>query len=252
MAGARVSTRGRHALRSRAFAEQLVREAGVGAGDLVLDLGAGGGILTAALRDTGARVLAVELDRDLAATLHRRFAGDASIKVVEADATRLPLPREPFAVVANLPFAHGTAILRHLMDDPAVPVRRVDAIVEWGLAEKRARVWPSTQLSCYWGAWHALSVVRRVPRQAFAPPPSVDAAVFCAVRRAEPLVPVVEALDFLALLRLGFSSEAPLRRRLPRRVVQRVAHETGFASDAAARDLDAAQWAAVHRALRSH
>ncbi len=250
MAGARVSTRGRHALRSRAFAQELVREAGVGAGDLVLDLGAGGGILTAALRDADARVLAVELDHDLAGALRVRFAGDASIRVVEADAAQMALPRDPFAVVANLPFAHGTAILRRLLDDPTVPVRKVDAIVEWGLAEKRARVWPSTQLSCYWGAWHTLSIVRRVPRQAFAPPPSVDAAVFRAVRRAEPLVPVTGARDFLALLRLGFSSEAPLRRRLPRRVVQRVAYETGFAPDASARDLDAAQWAALHRALQ--
>ncbi|HXH96655.1 MAG TPA: rRNA adenine N-6-methyltransferase family protein, partial [Gaiellaceae bacterium] len=52
--------RGRHFLRSRAFAEELVRSSGVEAGTLVLDLGAGGGILTRALADRGARVLAVE------------------------------------------------------------------------------------------------------------------------------------------------------------------------------------------------
>jgi 23S rRNA (adenine-N6)-dimethyltransferase len=250
VAGARVSTRGRHALRSRAFAQELVREAGVGAGDFVLDLGAGGGILTAALRDAGARVLAVELDRELADALHRRFAGEAHVRVVAADAVRVPLPREPFAVVANLPFAHGTAILRHLLDDPSVPVRRVDAIVEWGLAEKRTRVWPSTQLSCYWGAFHELAIARRVPRAAFAPPPSVDAALFRTLRRPQPLVPPGEAASYLELLRLGFSSDAPLRRRLPRGVVHRLAHELGFAPDAAARDLDAAQWAALHRVLR--
>ena len=229
MAGARVPTRGRHALRSRAFADDLVRCARVEPDDLVLDLGAGRGIITAALRDAGARVVAVELDDDLT----------------------VALPREPFAVVANLPFASGTAILRRLLDDPAVPVRRVDAIVEWGLAEKRARVWPSTQLSCYWGAWHELSVARRIPRSAFAPPPSVDAAVFRAVRRPQPLVPPGEAAAYLGLLRLGFSSDAPLRRRLPRGVVHRLAHELGFAPDAAARDLDALQWAALHRALAS-
>jgi 23S rRNA (adenine-N6)-dimethyltransferase len=251
VAGARVSTRGRHALRSRAFAQELVREAGVGAGDLVLDLGAGGGILTAALRDAGAQPVAVELDRDLADALRRRFAGDANVRVTAADATRVSLPREPFAVLGNLPFAHGTAILRRLLDDPAVPVQRVDAIVEWGLAEKRARVWPSTQLSCYWGAFHELSVARRVPRAAFAPPPSVDAAVFRALRRRQGLVRQAEAAAYLRLLRVGFSSDAPLRRRLPRAVVHRLAHELGFAPDAAARDLDAAQWAALHRALAS-
>ena len=248
MAGARVPTRGRHALRSRAFADDLVRCARVEPDDLVVDLGAGRGIITAALRDAGARVVAVELDDDLTVALRDRFA---EVRVIHGDATRVALPREPFAVVANLPFASGTAILRRLLDDPAVPVRRVDAIVEWGLAEKRARVWPSTQLSCYWGAWHELSVARRIPRSAFAPPPSVDAAVFRAVRRPQPLVPPGQAADYLGLLRLGFSADAPLRRRLPRGVVHRLAHELGFAPDAAARDLDALQWAALHRALAS-
>ena len=249
MAGARVSsTRGRHALRSRALADELIRCAAVEPGDLVLDLGAGDGILTAALRRAGARVVAVELDADLAAGLRRRFD---DVRVIHGDATRIELPREPFAVVANLPFAFGTAILRRLLDDPRVPTRRVDAIVEWGLAEKRARVWPSTQLSCHWGAWHELSLVRRVPRAAFAPPPSVDAAVFRAVRRPQPLVPVGDADAYASLLRLGFSSDAPLRRRIPRRVIHRLAHELGFDPAACARDLDAAQWAALHRALAS-
>jgi 23S rRNA (adenine-N6)-dimethyltransferase len=251
VAGARVPTRGRHALRSRALADDLIRRAGVQPGELVLDLGAGRGIITGALRDIGARVVAVELDAELATGLRQRFSRDDHVCVLEDDAERVRLPREPFAVVANLPFASGTGILRRLLDDPAVPVRGIDAIVEWGLAEKRTRVWPSTQLSCYWGAWHELSIVRRIPRAAFAPPPSVDAAVFRAVRRGKPLVPPGEAAAYLRLLRLGFSSDAALRRRFPRGVVHRLAHELGFSPDAAARDLDAVQWAALHRALAS-
>ena len=244
MAGERVrAARGRHALRSRAFADELVREAGIAPGDLVLDLGAGAGLLTRAIRSAGARVLAVELDPALAATLRRRFP-DA--QVIEGDAARMPLPREPFAVLANLPFAVGTAILRRLLDDPCVPLTRLDAIVEWGLAEKRARVWPSTQLSCFWSAWYELAIARRVPRDAFAPPPSVDAAVFRAIRRAEPLVPVAEARSYLAFLRRGFAEPGRLRRVVPRAALRRVA----FANDANARDLDARQWAALYRLVR--
>jgi len=217
----------------------------------VLDLGAGAGMFTAALRAAEARVVAVELDPVLAAGLRRRFCADGNVHVVEGDAAAIPLPREPFSVVANLPFASGTAILRHLLDDPAAPVRRVDAIVEWGLAEKRTRVWPSTQLACFWGAWYELGIARRISRTAFAPPPSVDAAVLRAIRRREPLVPVAEAAAYLALLRLGFGSEEPLRRRLPRQVLRRLAHEHGFTPDAVARDLDARHWAALHEALAS-
>jgi 23S rRNA (adenine-N6)-dimethyltransferase len=223
-----------------------VREAGIAAGDLVLDLGAGAGLLTGALRAAGARVLAVELDPALATALRRRFEIDASVRVVEGDAARVPLPAEPFAVLSNLPFASGTAILRRLLDDPLVPLRRLDAIVEWGLAVKRTRVWPSTQLSCYWSAWYELALVRRVPREAFAPPPSVDAAVLRAVRRQAPLVPVGDARAYLAFLQRGFAGPGGLRRLVPRGALRRVA----FANDVNARDLDARQWAALYRALR--
>jgi len=242
--------RGRHALRSRAFAEELVHDARVLPGTLVLDLGAGAGMLTRALVDAGARVLAVELDAHALATLRSRFAGEPRVEIRRADATTVPLPREPFAVVANLPFAAGTAILRRLLGDPGLSLAQLDAIVEWGLAAKRTAVWPSTLLACVWGARYELSLVRRVPRSCFAPPPSVDAALLRAVRRTEPLVPVREAREYEALVRRGFAGQAPLDRILPRRSVHAVAHAHGFDPHARARDLDARQWAALFSVCR--
>ncbi len=143
--------RGRHALRSRAFADELVRDAGVAPGTLVLDLGAGSGVLTRALAAAGARVRAVELDAAALRQLETRFGSERRVEIVEGDATALPLPDEPFAVVANLPFAAGTTILRRLLGDPAVPLLQLDAIVEWGLAAKRTAVWPSTAAGLHLG-----------------------------------------------------------------------------------------------------
>ena len=215
-------------------------------GSLVLDLGAGRGALTRALADAGARVRALELDPSALRQLETRFGADPSVEVVEGDATLVPLPVEPFAVVANLPFAAGTAILRRLLGDPRVPLTQLDAIVEWGLAAKRTAVWPSTQLGCAWGAWYELSLVRRVPRACFAPPPSVDAAVLRATRRSEPLVAPEEAAGYAALLQRAFGARAPLDRVLPRGLVHRVAHQLGFDPHAGARDLDARQWAGLY------
>jgi len=243
--------RGRHALRSRAFADELVRAAGVGPGSLVLDLGAGRGALTRALADAGAQVRAVEVDFSALRELEARLAGDPRVEVVQADATTVPLPTEPFSVVANLPFAAGTAILRRLLGDPRVPLVQLDAIVEWGLAAKRTAVWPSTVLGCAWGAWYELSLVRRVPRACFAPPPSVDAAVLRAGRRPAPLVTPDEAGRYEALLRKAFAARVPLDRILPRGLVHRAAYELGLDPHAAARDLDARQWAALYAKVRS-
>jgi 23S rRNA (adenine-N6)-dimethyltransferase len=217
----------------------------------VLDLGAGGGVLTRALVDAGARVRAVELDPAALRQLRARFGGDSRVEIVAADARTLRLPDEPFAVVANLPFAAGTAILRRLLGDPRVPLTRLDAIVEWGLAAKRTAVWPSTLLGCTWGAWYELRLVRRVPRACFAPPPGVDAAVLRATRRPEPLVPPAEAAAYTALLRRAFAAQEPLDRILPRGLVHRAAHELGFDPRAAARDLDVRQWPRLYAAVRS-
>jgi 23S rRNA (adenine-N6)-dimethyltransferase len=220
-------------------------------GTLVLDLGAGGGALTRALVDASARVRAVEPDPAALRQLEARFGADPRVEVVEGDATLLPLPDEPFAVVANLPFAAGTAILRRLLGDPRVPLTQLDAIVEWGLAAKRSAVWPSTLLGCIWGAWYELSLVRRVPRACFAPPPSVEAAVLRASRRSEPLVAPVDAAAYGALLHRAFASRGPLDRVLPRGPVHRVARELGFDPHAAARDLDVRQWARLYAVVRS-
>jgi 23S rRNA (adenine-N6)-dimethyltransferase len=229
--------RGRHFLRSSKLAAELVRAAGVDRGQLVLDLGAGTGMLTAALARIGAHVIAVEVDRELAAALRRRFPD-----IVEGDALRVALPREPFAVVANLPFAGATAILRRLLD-PRVPLQQADVIVEWRFAEKRAAVWPSTQLGTYWGAWFELSLARRLPRCVFAPPPSVDAAVLRSERRARPLVPVAERRRYEAFLARGYR-DGP-RAVVPWATLKRLEAELGFDRYAEPRDLDAHQWAAL-------
>lgn len=194
---------------------------------------------------------AVELDATALRQLETRFGSDRRVEIVAEDATAVPLPEEPFAVVANLPFAAGTAILRRLLGDPAVRLSQLDAIVEWGLAAKRTSVWPSTLLGCTWGAWYELSLVRRVPRACFAPPPSVDAAVFRATRRPEPLVPVREAVAYESLLTRAFAGQPRLDRIFPRRLVHRAANELGFDPHAQARDLDVRQWARLYAAVAS-
>ncbi|HTN80888.1 MAG TPA: methyltransferase domain-containing protein, partial [Acidimicrobiales bacterium] len=86
-------TWGWHQLDPR-WAQQLVADAGIGRGDLVVDVGAGWGALTRPLIETGARVIAVELHPGRAAHLRRHFGDD--IVVVEADASDLRLPRRAF------------------------------------------------------------------------------------------------------------------------------------------------------------
>ena len=103
------------------LAAELVEQAGVGAGDLVVEIGAGTGVLTEALARRAGRVVAVEYDPRLAERARARLAGFGNVRVVTADALALPMPRRPFRVVANLPFGSTAAILRRLLGDPRIP-----------------------------------------------------------------------------------------------------------------------------------
>lgn len=201
---------GRHLLRSSALAEAIVADAGVEPGDLVLDLGAGSGMITRALVAAGARVIAVEPDRTLGVRLRR-----LPVSVVEADALRYAWPAEPFRVVANLPFAHAADLCRRLLSDPRVPLRSADLIVAWNLAAKRARLWPSTAQTVVWSAWYELAVVRRLERGEFRPPPSVAAGVLRARRRPAPLVPPEQAAAFERFVRRGFRARRDAREQAP-------------------------------------
>ena len=103
---------GWHELDSR-WVSRLIAAADVGPGDLVLDVGAGTGAITAQLLRRGASVVAIELHPRRLHELRERFAG-RPVTVVRADASDLRLPRRPFKVVANPPFATTTALLRRL------------------------------------------------------------------------------------------------------------------------------------------
>ncbi len=92
---------------------RLVHDAAVRPGELVIDVGAGRGALVGPLLDCGARVVAVERHPGRARYLRQRF-GAAGVIVVQTDATDLRLPRRPFRVLANPPFAVTHALIRRL------------------------------------------------------------------------------------------------------------------------------------------
>ena len=205
---------GQHFLGSPQLAARLVADAGVRAGDRVVDFGAGRGVLTEALARAAASVLAIELDPSLAARLATRFAGTPNVVVLHADVRDVPLPRTPYRVVANPPFARTAAILHRLLDDPGGSMVRADLVVQWQVARHRARVDecpPLDLLGAMWAPWWRFRRGRRLPAACFNPRPAVDAAVLEITRRGQPVVPVEDFGRFAAFVTEGFRTrpEAP-------------------------------------------
>lgn len=166
---------------------RIVELAGVGDGDVVLEVGPGLGSLTLGLLDSGARVVAVEIDPVLAgrlpATVSEHAAGAADrFDVLTADALRVraaDLPHEPTALVANLPYNVAVpVVLRLLAELPSL--RRGLVMVQTEVADRMAagpgsRTYgvPSVKLAFYGSA----RKVAPVPRAVFWPVPNVDSAL---------------------------------------------------------------------------
>jgi 23S rRNA (adenine-N6)-dimethyltransferase len=234
--------------------EGLVNGSGVTDGNLVLDIGAGNGLISQELARRGARVLAIERDPVLAERLRARFATWPSVTVMQADVLTVPLPDGPFRVVANIPFGITTKILRRLLDDES-GLARADVIVQAEVARKRGTGGRGTLLNACWEPWFEFGAGARIPATAFRPRPRVDAAILIVVRRDPPLLDPASRRDYTAFVTAAFEGARPtvasaLARTLPRSRFAALAAELGFGVAALPSQLDVTHWVALFRASR--
>ena len=230
-------------LRSERIAAQLVQAAEIGPSDLVLDIGAGSGIVTQALARKAGRVIAIDADARWAARLRERFQSRPAVQVIESDALEVPFPDRPFKIVSNPPFHITSQLLRRLLDDPAVPMVRAELILAWGAAIGRANVHPPAMASLSWMPWYELIVTRRLPTRLFVPSPQADAAVLSIRRRPQALIPLADRPRYIRLLRRAY--RCGRMDAASGRGWAGFAAQQGLPRDARPADLDVWAWAAL-------
>lgn len=128
----------------------------------------------------GARVIAVEVHPGRQRVLRERFA-DTDVRVVDADAASLRLPRRPFRVVANPPFALTTALLKRLLA-PGSRLVAADLVLPAPVAAR----WAAGRApgAARWTRDYDLSVGARLPPSAFRPHARSPCTVLVIRRRA--------------------------------------------------------------------
>ncbi|MCK0113894.1 16S rRNA (adenine(1518)-N(6)/adenine(1519)-N(6))-dimethyltransferase RsmA [Ornithinimicrobium sp. F0845] len=192
---------------------KIVRQAGVGPQDVVVEVGPGLGSLTLALLQVVDRVTAIEIDPALAEQLPRTVAEHAPeragrLTVLQQDAlrvTELPDP-QPTALVANLPYNVAVPVVLHLLESLPT-LEKVLVMVQLEVAERLAaapggRVYgvPSVK-----AAWYAeVSPAGRIGRNVFWPAPNVDSGLVRMVRR-EPPVTTAGRREVFAVIDAAFA-----------------------------------------------
>ena len=228
-------------------------------GEAVVELGAGLGHLTARLLARGARVTAVERDRDMAAVLRGELG--ERVRLLEADAARLDYRAlgggVPVVVVGNLPYHLTSPILFSLLDQAEVVARAV-LLVQREVAERLCarpggKDWGLLSVLLQHRA--AVTLERRVPAGAFLPPPKVESAVICA-RFGPPRDGVADEARFRRLVKAGFAQRRKVlanalaagRIVSPERLAAALAG-AGIDPRRRGETLSVEEWAALDRAL---
>ncbi len=186
----------------------MVAGARVEAGDRVVEIGPGLGILTEALVEAQVELVAVELDRDLAAYIRERFP---TVRLVEGDAARVNwaeiTPGSGWKVVANLPYNVGTTVVMQLVRRPetfrSVTVMLQLEVVQRMLAEPGSKAYGA--LSLHVQARATPRFVLKLPPGAFHPPPKVDSAVIHLDVHERPATGEAPAERFDAVVRAAFA-----------------------------------------------
>ena len=186
----------------------------------VVEIGAGLGSLTTALAESGARVVAIEIDRGIVPVLRSVVSPLANVTVVEGDAQELSWPdllagAGDWVLVANLPYNVGTPLVMDLLD--TVPaIARMLVMVQREVGERivaPARGAAYGALSVKVAYWATAKIVGFVPPTVFVPQPKVESALVEITRRPEPAVAGVDPDALFALVKAGFAHRRQMLRR---------------------------------------
>jgi 16S rRNA (adenine1518-N6/adenine1519-N6)-dimethyltransferase len=199
---------------------RIARLAEVGAGDLVLEIGAGLGSLTLALVETGAEVHALEVDRYLLAPLCSVVSAHG-VTVHHADALTANydeiLNGREAVVVANLPYNVATPLVLHLLEDEPL-VKRMLVMVQKEVGERFAakagdEAYGAASLRVQYFA--DAKVVGKVGPSVFFPKPNVDSALVSIVRREQVRVSpeLVSEAALFEVIRTSFGQRRKMLRR---------------------------------------
>lgn len=195
---------------------QIVQISGVGKGSTVVEIGPGLGVLTGALLETGAKVVAIEQERRFVAYLHQKFygtplsviAGNAVLKIPE-----LQMP-DGYQVVSNLPYSITSPVINLFLARVSPRPSSLTLMVQREVAERLTAPVGSAErgmLTVLIELMGSALIIQNVPPSAFWPSPKVDSAVIRIVVKRQ----TTDVEQIMKVVKAGFAKRrAQIRNAL--------------------------------------
>ena len=214
---------GQHFLIDEKILDRMVQYGEIAESDVVLDVGAGRGELTAKLAERAGKVIAVELDPELAEEARRRLRGYGNVELLVGDVLKLK-PTGFNKVVSNPPYNISRKLLEWLIDGG---VERIVLTLQREFASKLVAEPGSMKylyISFLSNLLYDSSIVEFIPRNMFRPMPKVDSAIILMKRRRDARELGEDSKELIKFL---FTR----RRQVLRRVLRDLAGKRGLAAD---------------------
>ncbi len=177
-------TLGQNFLLDENICRKITQAIAPGADDTIVEIGPGFGALTGDLLDSGARVIAVEIDRRLTAKLRQEFAGNDNFKLIENDFLKVDLQelqrgKQKLRIVGNIPYHITSPVMFkifavcHLVSDLTLMIQK--EVAERIVAVPRTKAYGI--LSVFSQLYSEPKILFQVSRNVFKPRPDVESAV---------------------------------------------------------------------------
>ena len=228
--------------------------------DTVLEIGPGRGALTDLLVPRAGRVVAVELDRALAAQLVERYRGNPKVRIVQEDILETDvrsLVGDDYILAGNVPYYITTPIIFKSIEPPVS--RRSVFLVQREVAQRIAANADDAEygaLSVNVAATSEVEIIRGVPPGAFSPPPKVDSAVIRLKPRTSSLIEREHVPAFRVFVQAAFGQRRKQIQRVLRSVralsveeVTRILDTCGIAPAARPETISPVKFVELFRAL---
>lgn len=214
---------GQHFLIDEKILDRMVQYGEVVENDIVLDVGAGRGELTVKLAEKAGKVIAVELDRELANEARKRLKDYDNVELLVGDILKLK-PSGFNKVVSNPPYSISTKLLEWLIDEG---VERIVLTLQKEFASKLMAKPGSMKylyISFLSNLFYDSSIVEFIPRNLFRPMPKVDSVIVLMKRKKNVREPDEEVKKFIKFL---FTR----RRQGLRHILRDLVKKKGLAAD---------------------